>query len=220
MNETLQDLITAINRIPGFYYSMPAIAVHNDNLATSTRSEEVKYYERRFVAHLKSEYDNLIKNGATENYQDVNTDLEVIKKYIYSERPDNAIVDAYKKLTGRDNKKTFDTITTIPGFFIHKEQDDWDEEFQRLAMEVKTLPAINTDDFFLDLFKINVYVEKYHFQNGVYLLVNNDFLRIEELTNDYKREGLYLAPTGQERIHLFVKTDYNSDVKIFNLIDK
>ncbi len=217
MNEILFDLKNAVNSIPDFYYTMPTVSILNDNLDID--NEEIKYYERRFVAQLKSEYDKLIKEGSTGNYEEVNTDFEVIKRYIYTDNPDKSIEATYKKLSNKNDNKTFQTITTIPDFFIHKQQDNREEAFQKLAVEAKTTDQLNEDDFFLDLFKLNVYVEKYNFQNGVYLIANNNSNTVKQLAKSYLRQRFYLAPNNKDRIYLFIKPNYNSDIETFKLID-
>lgn len=217
MNEILLDLISAVNSIPEFYYTMPTVSVLNDNLEID--NNELKNYERRFVAQLKSEYDKLINDGPTGNYQEVNTDFEVIKRYIYTNNPDKSIEATYKKLNNKNDNKTQQTITTIPDFFIHKQQDNREEEFQKLAVEAKTTSQLDEDDFFLDLFKLNVYVEKYNFQNGVYLIANNDSNTVRQLAVAYLQQKLYLAPHNRDRIYLFIKPSFNSDIETVKLID-
>jgi hypothetical protein len=217
MNEILLDLTNAVNSIPEFYYTMPTVSILNDNLDID--NEEIKYYERRFVAQLKSEYDKLIKEGSTGNYEEVNTDFEVIKRYIYTDNPDKSIEATYKKLSNKNDNKTFQTITTIPDFFIHNQQDNREEAFQKLAVEAKTTDQLYEDDFFLDLFKLNVYVEKYNFQNGVYLIANNNSNTVRHLAKSYLRQRLYLAPHNKNRIYLFIKPNYNSDIETIKLID-
>jgi hypothetical protein len=217
MNEILIDLKNAVNSIPEFYYTMPTVSVINDNL--NIDNDESKYYERRFVAQLKSEYDKLINDGSTGNYKEVKTDFEVIKRYIYTQNPDRSIIATYEKLSKKNINKTFQTITTIPDFFIHKQQDNREEVFQKLAVEAKTTSQLDEDDFFLDLFKLNVYVEKYKFQNGVYLIANNNSNTAIQLAKSYLQQRLYLAPHNKDRIYLFIKPTFNSDIEIIKLID-
>jgi len=217
MNEILIDLKNAVNSIPEFYYTMPTVNVINDNLDID--NDKLKRYERRFVAQLKSEYDKLINDGSTGNYKEVNTDFEVIKRYIYTDNPDESIEATYIKLINKNDNKTFQTITTIPDFFIHKQQDNREEAFQKLAVEAKTTSQIDDDDFFLDLFKLNVYVEKYNFQNGVYLIANNNSNTVRQLAKSYLKQRLYLAPHNRDRIYLFIKPNFNSDIEIIKLID-
>ncbi len=217
MNDILEDLKQAVNSITEFYYTMPTVSVINDTLSIDT--DEIKVYERRFVAQLKSEYDKLICNGSTGNYKEVNTDLEVIKKYIYYNTPDPLVSSTYKKLNNRDSKKAFETIITIPDFFIHKHQDNFDEIHQKLVVEAKTTAQLDIDDFFLDLFKLNVYVEKYNFQNGVFLVTNNNVTRVMQLAKEYLKQKLYLAPSRKDRIYLFIKPTFNSDIEIVKLVD-
>lgn len=217
MNEILIDLKNAVNSIPEFYYTMSTVNIINDNVDID--NDELKFYERRFVAQLKSEYDKLINDGSTGNYEEVNTDFEVIKRYIYTDNPDKSIEATYKKLSNKDDNKTFQIITTIPDFFIHKQQDNREEAFQKLVVEVKTTSQLDKDDFFLDLFKLNVYVEKYNFQNGVYLIANNKSKTVRQLAKSYLQQRLYLTPHNRDRIYLFIKPNFNSDIEIIKLID-
>jgi hypothetical protein len=216
MNEILKDLNKALDSVSEFYYGMPTVVLENDNLDVD--EEEIKYYERRFVAQIKSEYDKLIANNETENYEDVNTDLEVIKKYIYSE-PDNKIVETYKKLNQKNDNKTFKSITTIPDFFIHKEQDNKEKTYQKLVVEAKTAENIDETDLFLDLFKLNVYAEKYNFQNCVFIITNNETNRVKKLSKKYLTSKLYLSPNNLKNIYLFIKPKFGEKTEVIRLID-
>lgn len=216
MNKILLDLKKSINSISRFYYDMPTVFFEDDNL--NIDFDDIKYYERRFVAQLKSEYDKLIINGATGNYKEVNTDLEVIKKYIYTENPDQSIKATYNKLCN-ENNKIIKSITTIPDFFIHKHQNEKNNINQKLIVEVKTKPNIDENDFFLDLFKLNIYVEKYNFQNGVFLILNNEITRVQTLAKNYLKRRLYLAPINRDRIYFYIKSSFQADIKTIKFID-
>lgn len=65
----------------------------------------------------------------------------------------------------------------------------------------------------------HVYVEKYNFQNGVYLIANNNSNTVKQLAKSYLRQRFYLAPNNKDRIYLFIKPNYNSDIETFKLID-
>lgn len=217
MNEVLKDLYTAINLIEEFYYVMPDVKVENDEI--SVNDNEFKFYERRFAAQLKSEYDRLICGGITGTYKEVRTDLEVIKKYIYTNHPDHNIENSFSRLIDKDSYKMFNTITTIPDFFIHKQQDNFDENFQKLIVEIKTTPKLNETDLFFDLFKLNIYVEKYNFQNGVLLIVNNELNKIKKIAKSYLNQNYYIAPKNYDRIYLFVKEQFATSIIVIKLVD-
>ncbi|MDO6390997.1 hypothetical protein Q4E40_12720 [Pontibacter sp. BT731] len=217
MNDILNDLQVAINAIEEFYYAMPSVNVVDNKLHIDL--VEQKHYERRFAAQLKSEYDQLIRYGVTGDYKEVRTDLEVIKRYIYSSNPDPSITASFEKLYRQDSNKAFDTITTIPDFFIHKQQDNFEEAFQKLIVEIKTAPNIEENEMFSDLFKLNVYVEKYNFQNGVFLITNNASERVKILAKKYLQQRLYLAPSKRERIFLFIKPSFESQIEIVKLTE-
>jgi hypothetical protein len=217
MNEILNDLHKAIDSIEEFYYTIPNVKVINDKI--SLNDNEFKFYERRFAAQLKSEYDRLIRNGITGTYKEVRTDLEVIKKYIFTSHLDHKIKNSFSKLYNKDSDKTFETITTIPDFFIHKQQDNFDEDFQKLIVEIKTTPNLNETDLFFDLFKLNIYVEKYKFQNGVLLIVNNELNKIEKFTKSYLNQKYYIAPKNHDRIYLFVKENFTTPTILIKLDD-
>lgn len=217
MNEVLTDLKTALNSIDPFYYEMPEVSISSKGMHVD--EDSVKNYERRFVAQLKSEYDKLIEGGSTGDYQQVHTDLEVIKRYIYSETKDNAIVSSYNRLRDIDHDRAFNVIKTIPDLFIHNKQDNRDEIHQKLVVEAKTTREVNEEALFFDLFKLNVYVEKFNFQNGVLVVLHNDPGTIKKVAKKYLRKRFYLAPKNREKIYLFIKPDADSDLEMIRLVD-
>lgn len=214
MNNVLTDLANAINAIPDFYYRMDDVSINEDTLTIN--AELSKHYERRFVSQLKSSYDAIISNGSFEDYSNVYTDSEVIKKYIYSNNPDTLISESYNMLLHKVNRgKVIDVITTIPDFLIHHAQSDWDYNNQKLVVEAKTNPNLKFEEFALDVFKLNVYAEKHNFQNSVYLIVHNNLEQLEQLFQIYAEEGLYLAPNQLQNIYLFLKPEYGRELEIY-----
>ncbi|WP_151087886.1 hypothetical protein [Hymenobacter baengnokdamensis] len=211
MNNILTDFAGAIDSIPNFYYNMDDVSILNDELVIN--KELSKPYERRFVSQLKSSYDTLIAKRSLEDYSSVYTDLEVIKKYIYTGNPDRAIEESYHKMLRKfGNSKVFEAIITIPDFLIHHAQSDWEHKNQKLVVEAKTSPKLRFTEFALDFFKLNVYAEKHNFQNSVYLIVHNSFESIQDLFTEYRQEGFYLSPHNLENIYLFLKKDFSSEL--------
>jgi len=225
METILTDLITALNNIDKKYYEMQNVTFNNGILEFDS-DEELKNYERRFMIEFAIQYSKLFEEDTNKLYNGTQTDFEIPKKYMYYGNPDEKIKDTYEKLNNKEYKSgskseiMFKYFTTIPDFLIHKNQNNFDEEFQKLIVEAKTNPSSSKIEIFKDIFHINIYAEKYNYQNCVILLINYPKSNWLNDLRSYLANRYYLASSQkQKRIFVVFKENYESEPTFNSLVE-
>lgn len=211
MEDILIDLAIAICDIDEFYYSITKADYMNDELCVD--NEDIRVYERRFVAEMKSKFDMNIANNQTISncYVQKHTDFELPKTVI----GEVELSSIYNNITG----KAKINIETVPDFFIHKSQDNYDKENQILVVEVKTNPQTSPKDLYLDWFKSCIYVEVFNYQVSVSLVINQPVESIIDKAKEYLETYKYLPEKCIERVWLFIKPSYDADLTMIKLSD-
>ena len=197
-------------------YEIPRI-----NFVTDTISNDGYYhstYENNFVTKFNEKYAILEGLQEIPNRQDLQRQLQITKKYIYSEYKDPKVERYYEKLRKKygdlvENKIEFETI---PDFFIHKDQYDRSPENQKLIIEFKTEINIPEKRFMWDFFKLNLYVEKYNYQTACFICINNSKSYVEDLLTQYLEDKHYLA-TQRGKIYILIQENFDSDIQYFSL---
>lgn len=216
MNEVLNDLKIAINNIEESHYSISRTVFADGKLIEL--SDLTVTYERNFVNQLNTQF-QLHQRNIDIQY-DLITQLEVLKPFIYkNEKTEYKIFKTYAELKKIDEKETGEALTTIPDFVIHFGQTDLSEHNQRLILEAKVSSTLNSFDFACDLFKLNIYVDKFNFQNAVYLIVNNDIDLIKKRLKSYLDDEYYMTVQNLEKIIFFIKKDFYSELEEIKLSD-
>ena len=225
MNTILHDLITALNNIDKKYYELQNVAFNNGILEFDSE-ENLKNYERRFMIEFTVQYSKLVELDTNEIYNGTQTDFEIPKKYMYSDNSDAKIRNTYERLHNKESKSDsnseimFKYFTTIPDFLIHKNQNNFDEEFQKLIIEAKTNPSPSKIEVFKDIFHINIYSEKYNYQNSVILLINYSKNSWLADLRRYLANRYYLASTEkQKKIFVIFKENYEAEPIINSLFE-
>lgn len=225
MNNILSDLIKALNNIDRKYYEMQNV-VFNNGILEFDSDEDLKNYERRLMIEFAVQYSKLFGEDTNQLYNGTQTDFEIPKKYMYYGNPDEKIKDTYEKLSNKEYKSKsnsemmFNYFTTIPDFLIHKSQNNFDEEFQKLIVEAKTNPNPSKIEIFKDIFHINIYAEKYNYQNCVILLINYPEKKWLTDLRSYLANRYYLASIEkQNRIFVVFKESYEAASTINSLVE-
>ncbi|WP_343662604.1 hypothetical protein [Chryseobacterium mucoviscidosis] len=225
MNTILNDLITALNNIDQKYYEMQNVTFNNGILEFDSE-EDLKYYERRFMIEFSVQYSKLFERDTNQLYNGTQTDFEIPKKYMYYAEPDEKIKDTYEKLSYKEYKNgansgiMFKYFTTIPDFLIHKSQNNFDNEFQKLIVEAKTNPNSSKIEILKDIFHINIYAEKYNYQNSVIILINYPKINWLKDLRSYLANRYYLASyEKQKRIFVVFKENFESEPTINSLVE-
>lgn len=214
----IQKIIKVVKSIDRRDYEIPKVDFVKDLL--SNDGNHYSTYENNFVTKFNEKYAILEGLGVIPNRKDLQRQLQITKKYIYSEYKDTKVERYYEKLRKKYDDKVEDRIEfeTIPDFFIHKDQHDRNPENQKLIIEFKTEKRVPEKRFMWDFFKLNLYVEKYNYQTACFVCVNNPKTHIEELLIKYLEEKHYLA-MNRDKIFILIQENFDSDVCHFSLAD-
>lgn len=216
MNEVLDDLKIALANIEERYYLIKRTAFVGDAIVVS--SDTSATYERNFISRLNVKFDSYINSsGRTYN---LTTDIEVLKPFIYNnENTESEIFKTYSNLKKNYTNEIATSLTTIPDFVFHLNEKNLEEENQKLIIEAKTSEILDNFHFSIDLFKLNIYVDKFNFQNAVFLIVNNDIDLVKKRLKFYLLNKYYMSTVNLEKIYFFIKKDFNSELEEIKLSD-
>lgn len=225
MDNILSDLITTVNNIDKKYYELQNVSFNNGTLKFNSE-EDVKNYELRFMNQFSIQYSKLFEIDTNQIYNGTEIDFEIPKKYMYSENEDSNIKNTFERLHKKERKNNseseimFKYFTTIPDFLIHKSQNNIDEEFQKLIIEAKTNLNPSKIEIFKDIFHINIYAEKYNYQNSVILLINYPKKNWLADLRGYLANNYYLASVEkQKRIFVVFKENYEAEPTVNSLFE-
>lgn len=95
----------------------------------------------------------------------------------------------------RDRLKP-DSKFYCPDFVIHTSHERMNENYngQYLIMEAKTTSDLKNKDFYWDLFKLNLYVEKLEYNTAVYLIVNTTVSEVKSKVERYHKNKYWYSP--------------------------
>lgn len=216
MNETIANFIAALNLIERIHYEVAHASIQNDNF--EILDDKNTTYENNFVAQLNTKYAILEDRNAINEPAELTRQLQFPKTFHYYETVDENFANAVnriKYLLGRSVAIETE-LKVFPDFIIHKTQDDIIDENQRLIAEVKTENELQFKSFLWDFFKINLYVEKLNFQNGVFLIVNTKEETVKRYLTEYVKKNLYFT-SFSDRIVILVKENYDAEVREIKL---
>lgn len=215
-NDVINAIKLAINTIDKADYEVPKSERIADEL--NVYDDRFSTYENNFVTKFNEKYYAGILNGEIVDYKGLIRQLQIPKKYIYSDKKDVKIERGYNKIL-KVYGNIYDGIKDlelIPDFFIHKNQEDDSIENQKLIIEFKTEKSLSEKKFAWDFFKLNIYLEKYNFQNAFFVSINTQQSIIENHLIFYFEKKLYLS-NHTDRLHVLIKEDYESDIHYLNV---
>ncbi|WP_321344480.1 hypothetical protein [uncultured Draconibacterium sp.] len=213
-NKIIRDVKIALNNIHSDYFEMPVVSLNGENLIID--NDDLKNYERRFMIEFASQYGKLIDTDLDNIYNGTKKDFEIPKKYMWSEAPDLKVRETFQKLNEKDDSETMlNYITTYPDFLIHKHQTDKTPNNQKLIIEAKTGLSKSRIEFLKDIFHINIYADKYDFQNNVLLLIHLPKYKWTEYLEEYYKCRYFLCRKEKiSNIYVIFKETYNSDIEV------
>ncbi|MBO9204851.1 MULTISPECIES: hypothetical protein [Niastella] len=88
----------------------------------------------------------------------------------------------------------------IPDFIFHQIETSL---YQELIIEVKTKPNMTFSNFKDDLFKINQFIKRYKFKEGMFIAANNEFKHIEE---QIKANNAYINIDTETKQNIYIVT--------------
>lgn len=162
--------------------------------------------ERNYIIFLSYTLGSL-KGGKIGKYNKKLSSVDYINGEIYKQIKlvsDGDANDAYNDFVDLKNRKqkkeicdkveSRDYVNTRPDFVIHDNHiKQCEDSGQKLIVEAKTTNRLDEVDFCWDLLKLNVYINEFHFQNAIYMLVNTNIDQIEHLLDVYNEYIRYYA---------------------------
>lgn len=211
----ISDFCKAVENISEFYFSTVDAVL--DGKDFNIQEDKNIYYEQRFVTRLIVEFEKIILAKEIKNYENVNLDLETMKNFIYGSSKnenDKWLRETYKSISPKD--KFHDRINTKPDFMIHKSQSSIKKSDQLLVAEVKTSKNLNEKKFWFDYFKLQIYVQKFNFQNAIFLITNNPKDKILEMLRNYEYNKYYQPKKSKNRVLVLIKENVDTDLEFLS----
>ena len=178
----------------------------NPQIIRDTDDKDSSIIERNYILSMvynMGKADFLRDN--TEYSFGLNTSL------IGGENP-KEISSSGKKVEKTRNELNFskkgNKIEAIPDFVIHyshNPESGKSENGQYLVLEAKTTKRLGKYYFMRDFFKLNLYLEKLHFQNAVYLVINKSADSIDDYIAAYKKKDYFLFGQLKTKLRFFIQ---------------
>lgn len=187
MNKVISHVVQALDMVDERFYGLDDIAFESDELINNNA---IRNLERRFMIEFSHQYAVIMDQNGTE-YESVQYDFEVPKKFMWSEKPDLEIRHTFERLSERKDVDMLAYFEMQPDFVVHASQGNMDH--QRLIMEAKVNPNTSKGGIYKDIFHTLIYSNKYNFHNSVLLLVNIELSRWLQQLSSYRENGFYLG---------------------------
>ena len=216
MNTIIENFLKALNDIEEKDYITQRVQLVEENI--NIYEDIFSTYENNFVTKLNEKYAILLQLNQIEEPIELIRQFQIPKKYAYSPIAEDAIRNSFDKLSDLKDK-TIDSIqefNLIPDFIIHKDETDKSIENQRLIAEVKTEQNLSYKKFAYDFLKLIIYLNKFNFQNSIFLSVNMPSKTIKEYIKRYFKERMYL-PGSYDKLYIIIKENYSEEPITFNL---
>ena len=180
--------------------------------------DDVQVYERNFIISLVSMLSK--KNGFTLPGK-INGE---VAKSLDALAPQE-VKEQYKELKRRQTPSYNPKSCYIfPDFLIHEnhspEKETWTRENQHIIIEAKTSCNVNRDSFFLDFFKLNLYLSYLHFDNAIYLIVRTPISKIKKYLLEYEKQIKFLSEDRLDNLYFFVQEQIDEEPKIYKITNK
>ncbi|MCD8739375.1 hypothetical protein LT679_02065 [Mucilaginibacter roseus] len=209
--QSLDNLLKALRRIEEPYYHTPEVRMIDNQLDINV--ENFITYENNFTSQLLAEYKVLAHLGELKESRPFLRELQILKRFAWSEDPDLGIRAAIERLRAIPEGKedVVDELKTIPDFIIHKSQGNRERINQQLIAEIKTEAVLSYSRFAWDFFKLNVYLNKFNFQTACFIAINTDLKTVESYIGRYLDENHYYT-TRTRDLFVVVKENFQSEI--------
>lgn len=182
--------------------------------------DDSQIYERNYVISLAVDLAKKQESLDTVGFKgEING--EVVKKLslAYSSIREEYI--KIRKILDKKYKGKKKEIFVLPDLLIHEshsyEDGKLDEKYQHIAMEVKTKTIKRKEFFFLDMLKLNYYLDTLHFANVVYMLVGTTIKTTDEYVGGYFKEVEFKSSKANDNLYFFIQEKLNSEAQIYKL---
>ncbi|CAK6687333.1 hypothetical protein [Synechococcus sp. CBW1107] len=212
MNEVISHVVQALDAVDERFYGLDDIAFTNDTLIDT---DTIRKLERRFMIEFSLQY-AAIMDKSDIDYDGVEYDFEVPKKFMWCENPDLEIRQTFECLNNRRDVDMLVYFETQPDFLVHASQQNMND--QRLIIEAKVNPRAPKGQVYKDIFHTLIYANKYSYRNSVLLLANTELSRWLQWLSDYRDGGLYLGCSERLRdIYVISKQSAQAATEIVTL---
>lgn len=99
-------------------------------------------------------------------------------------------------------------IEAIPDLVIHNSHNPKSgnsDEGQFLILEAKTTRRLGEHYYMRDLFKLNLYMSRLHFQNAISLVINKPAIIIDDYIGTYNQKDYYWFSDAKSKLRLFIQ---------------
>ncbi|MFY1045944.1 hypothetical protein [Chryseobacterium sp. GP-SGM7] len=205
-----------MNKIDERDYNTQRVKLVDENI--NIYEDTFSTYENNFVTKLNEKYAVLLELGKIDEPRELIHQFQIPKKYAYSSMGEDSIRNSFEKISNIPDDKVdeFKEFYLIPDFIIHQDQKDKSAANQRLIAEVKTENNLSYKKFAYDFLKLIIYLNKFNFQNAIFLSVNMEANIIEEYLQRYFSERMYL-PENYNKLHIILKENYEKEPNVFSL---
>lgn len=174
-------------------------------------------YERNFIislSYMMGKYD-----GREKEMSGLIVGGEC-NKYIF----DDCLILATKedeRINKTRTKLPFSANYVAPDLLIHKNVriKDINGKYQKIIIEAKTKVKLQPKEFYIDFFKLNVFLSRLKFRYSIYLILNTSVSRIDDLIKKYIKAKYYTSEKCKNRM-LFLVQEKESDVPALYVFKK
>ena len=178
----------------------------NPNLVANTVDEDTPILERNYILTVvynmgKADYlreDSIFQFDATSFFVGGETIKRISPNDLKMEQTRKDL-----KFSLKDNK-----IEAIPDLVIHNSHNPKSgdsDEGQFLILEAKTTRRLGEHYYMRDLFKLNLYLSRLHFQNAISLVINKPAKIIDDYIGIYNRKDYYWFSDAKSKLRLFIQ---------------
>ena len=202
------------------YDIMRIIQKDHKTVVSKPESDKLKgIYERNYI--ITFSYLMGRKAGYSKLLSDKFVNGEIIKDFILYPQND----DDKTRRRIYPSRKYY-----CPDFIIHTSHLKSNDNYvgQYLRMEAKTTSELKKKDFYWDLFKLNLYVEKLDYDTAVYLIVNTTISQVKAMIDEYdEKKYWYTRKIGniqrskenkEHHIYFLIQESVEKQPKIYELI--
>ncbi len=132
-------------------------------------------------------------------------------------------IDDIRKTYKKIYKKEIELpLEVIPDLVIHTSHDkrSTNSNGQHVIIEAKTTKKLSKSAFFKDLFKLNTYLCRFDFDNAIYVIVNTDKNRIENLIKLYFESDCFFYKDKLESLLFFIQEGKDTSPQTYKLSAK
>lgn len=211
ITDYLNDLKMAFDKVNKGSYSQYALQyVPEEGEIGSLKKQEI---ERVFSYELYFEWRKIIEKE-TIRYKNLQLNGEVSKPHLLYLQ-ENIEFDDFGLHNYSPNKFSF-----VPDLTLHKSQESINYEDQIMVIEIKT----DRNPSIYDIGKLLNLVDRYNFQSGVFLTINNSIEELKtNIIDSFNEEKLKLKFISHKnvfkKITILNKKDFSSELIELNLFD-